>query len=337
MRYSLLPAFIAFFGITVAEEPPAGVIAKPDALKTLVNPDCSHCKDEAKRRAADLREDDRVLGWIRGKYNGGAIPLRFYLSPYRVISDTYGVFVYDADAGFVRGFEPSLDFTFHGWRNGVMLIHHKDGTVYSALSGQGVEGPNKGKRLKIIPTLESNWGFWLKAYPDTVAYKMYPKYQAVDLPTALNDDSVKSRARADTRFAADTQVLGIRLGSKTRAYPLNALEKSGGILTDEVDGQKLVVFWFAPTRTAAAYLAEPPKDDSGKTGSPLGFHFDAGNAIAPFVDEATSSHWDVAGRAVDGALKGKTLTWVDSVHVKWFAWSAEYPETDAYASRLQLR
>ena len=99
-------------------------IVKPDFFKTLVNPECSHCVDESKRCGGELRDDDRVLAWIRGKYDGGAVPFRFFLVPYRVISDTYGVWVYDADAGFLRGYEPSLDFTFYGWRSGIMVIRH---------------------------------------------------------------------------------------------------------------------------------------------------------------------------------------------------------------------
>src|SRR5713226_8721692 len=77
--------------------PAAGptLVSRPGLFKALVNPNCSHCRDEAKRRAGDLRDDDRVLCWIRGYSDGGAIPLRFFLVPYRVISDTYGVFVYD--------------------------------------------------------------------------------------------------------------------------------------------------------------------------------------------------------------------------------------------------
>src|SRR5262249_1610701 len=75
---------------------------RPEMFETLINPACSHCVDEARRKAGDLRSDDRVLAWIRGKYDGGAIPYRWFLVPYRVISDTYGVFVYDADADFVR-------------------------------------------------------------------------------------------------------------------------------------------------------------------------------------------------------------------------------------------
>ena len=122
---------LALAGVATAGDPPV-LVEQPGALPTLVNPNCSHCRDEAKRRAGELRPDDRVLCWVRGKYDGGAIPFRFFLNPYRVISDTYGVFVHDADAGFARGFAPSLDFTFHGWRNGVMVMRHKDGTPYSS-------------------------------------------------------------------------------------------------------------------------------------------------------------------------------------------------------------
>src|SRR3974377_1172007 len=92
--------------LAIAAEPPHDLpfVIKPEAFQTLVNPACSHCRDEAKRRALDLKPGDRVLAWTRGYSDGGAIPIRFFLNPYRVISDTYGVFVYDPDAGFARGF-----------------------------------------------------------------------------------------------------------------------------------------------------------------------------------------------------------------------------------------
>src|SRR5262249_31591762 len=70
----------------------ARLVVKPAAFPTLATPMCPHCRDEAKRRAGELRDDDRVLCWTRGYSDGGAIPYRFFLNPYRVISDTYGVF-----------------------------------------------------------------------------------------------------------------------------------------------------------------------------------------------------------------------------------------------------
>jgi hypothetical protein len=308
-----------------AKEP--AVIAKPEAFKTLVNPQCSHCVDEAKRRSSELRADEPVLAWIRGYSDGGAIPYRFFLNPYRVISDTYGVFVYDPDAGFARGFAPSLDFSFHGWRKGVMVMKHKDGTLYSCLTGIAFAGPKKGAQLKPVPTLVTEWGFWLERYPGGVAYKMFEKYQPVELPAAVLEDSRKSRGPADRRLPEETPILGVVEGTSARAYPLEMLAKSG-VLREDVEGRSRVVMWYGSTRTAAAYrpLAAPPKADGGKP-RPVTLELDAKVAAAPFLDKETGSRWDIAGRAVEGALKGWTLAWLESTQVKWFAWAAEYPET----------
>jgi Protein of unknown function (DUF3179) len=320
----------AFSADPPAADPP--LIARPDAFKTLVNPKCSHCRDEARRRAGELKDRDRVLCWVRGYSDGGAIPMRFFLSPYRVISDTYGVFVYDPDAGFARGFAPSLDFTFHGWRNGVMVMKHKDGTLYSCLTGLAFDGPRKGSRLEPVPTLVSDWGFWLRRYPGAVAYHMFDRYKPVELPDKVNEDSRKSRrGEADARLPQGAMVLGVRHGDHVRAYPLDSLTGTG-VVRDEVGGRPWVVLCCAPTRTAAAYLpvASPPKKDGGRP-RPLTLGLDReGGEDAPFVDKETKSHWDIAGRAVEGELKGWTLSWLDGTQVRWFAWSAEHPGTTVY-------
>jgi hypothetical protein len=327
----LLPVLAA--GPALAADQPS-LIVKPDAFKTLVNPDCSHCRDEAKRRAGELKDDDRVLCWVRdtkGQYNGGAIPFRFFLNPYRVISDSYGVFVYDPDAGYARGFAPSYDFSFYGWRNGVMVMKHKDGTLYSCLTGIAFDGPKKGTRLEPVPTLVSDWGFWLKRYPGAVAYKMFDKYKPIELPDKVNDDSRKTRlAKTDARLPAETLVLGVSHDKHARAYSLDALAKAG-IIREEVGGKAWVVLWYGRTRTAAAYLpvASPPAKVDG-TPFMVTLALDAKGGEAPFVDKETGSHWDIAGRAVEGKLKGWTLSWLDGTQVKWFAWAAEYPKTTVY-------
>src|SRR5258705_8754463 len=218
MRLIALLFLLSITGTDLAVEP-VTLIAKPDAFETLVNPKCSHCRIEATRRAKELRDDDRVLCWIRGYSDGGAIPIRFFLNSYRVISDSYGVFVYDPDAGYARGFAPSYDFRFHGWRNGVMVMKHKDGTLYSCLSGVAFDGPRKGTRLRPVPTLVSDWGFWLKHYPGAVAYHLFDKYKPVELPTAVNEDSRKSRGPGDPRLPRDTAVLGGWGGKSAPAYP----------------------------------------------------------------------------------------------------------------------
>src|SRR5437588_6597432 len=236
--FTLLLVLWVAAGRSLAAEPPAGptLIERPDAFPTLVNPACSHCRDEAKRRAGELRDDDRVLCWVRGYSDGGAIPMRFFLNNYRVISDSYGVFVFDADAGYARGFAPSYEFRFHGWRNGVMVMRHQDGTLYSCLSGIAFAGPKKGSRLAPVPTLVSDWGFWLEKYPGAVAYHMFDKYQSIELGTTENPDAARSRPAPDPRLPGQELVLGVWSGSAARAYPLALLEKEG-LIQDTLAGE----------------------------------------------------------------------------------------------------
>ncbi len=350
MRTALLASLLCI-APAIAQQSEPKLIVHPEAFPTLVNPNCSHCRDEAKRRAADLRPDDHVLAWTRGYSDGGAIPFRFFLNPYRVISDSYGVFVHDPDAGFARGFGPWYHFRFHGWRNGIMVMKDtKDGTLYSCLSGLAFDGPKKGTRLTPVPTVVSDWGVWLERYPHAVAYHMFDKYQPVDLPSATNEESRKSRGKSDPRLPEEAAVLGVWDGKQARAYALDRLAKAG-LIREEIDGKTRSILWDSTTRTASAYLPEasPPRKYAGPHPDADGVSPPDSTPPAPtrrvtlmlghqgknaaFVDKETGSRWDIAGRAVEGELKGWTLTWLDSTQVKWFAWAAEYPATTIYEEK----
>ncbi|HKA06461.1 MAG TPA: DUF3179 domain-containing (seleno)protein [Gemmataceae bacterium] len=324
------------------------LVVKPDAFETLVNPNCSHCVDEAKRRKDELKDTDPVLIWTRGKYDGGAIPIRFFLNPYRVISDTYGVFVYDPDAGYARGFIASVDFRFHGWRNGVMVMSHKDGTLYSCLTGVAFDGPRKGDKLGSWPTMVTNWGWAMKHYPGGVAYHMFEKYKPTELPTKANEDSVRSRGEIDKRLPAEEMVLGVDLHARSspHAYRLADLERMGkfAALTDTHEfGSQVVILWDGTTRTAAAYLPTAQKraeiNELSKEGKVLDIRFnleivaDGKSETAPFVDKKSGTRFDVAGRGIEGELKGWTLETTEGVVAKWFAWSAEFPYTKVHQAK----
>ncbi len=312
---------------------PPSLIAKPDAFESLLHPNCSHCLIEAERRKDELRADDRVLCWIQvqadGYVNDGAIPLRFFLSSHRILDDGWGLFVYDPDAGFARGFAPGGGpYHFHGWRNGVMVIKSGDGTLYSSLSGMAFDGPKKGSRLQPEPTLVTDWGFWEKRYPQAVTFTMYDKFKPVELPKTVNEDSRRSRGAADRRLTADALVLGVWDGSGARAYPLEDLE-AAGVVHETVNDQPRLVLWYGPTKSAAAY--RQPWGTSGLQGD-AGWIFsvDRDEPAAPFVDKRIHRHWDITGRPRDG---GPKLVWMDSVVVKWQAWAAEYPETTIYGKK----
>src|SRR5437899_12637862 len=78
------------------------LIARPGLFQSLTEPPCSYCSTE--NRKGFVGEKERVLAWIRGAHNGGALPLRHFIAAPRVINDTYGLFFYDPDGGYVSAF-----------------------------------------------------------------------------------------------------------------------------------------------------------------------------------------------------------------------------------------
>ncbi len=220
-----------------------------------------------------------------------------------MISDTYGVFVYDADAGFVRGYPASLDYRFHGWRNGVMVMKHKDGTLFDCLTGLAFDGPRKGEQLVPIATIESNWGAWLKAHPGTVAYAMVPRFRPEAIPTAALADSRKTRCEPDPRLSAEERVFGLSLGGESKAWPLIAFGAEAALRTTTLGGTKVVVLWDGETRSALAFA--PETDDTPS--EPVHLEIKPGQAGSPWVDRQTGSRWSIVGRAESGTAQRQNL------------------------------
>src|SRR6185369_5209280 len=142
---------ISFLSGAKASERGNELFSKPNAFHSLTEPPCSYCSTQNRKNL--VRSDDLVLAWLRGAHNGGAFPLRHFIAAPRVINDTYGLFFYDADGGYVSAFRKDYGYEFYGWRGGVMVVKGKDGTLWSALTGIAFEGPQKGQRLERIPSL----------------------------------------------------------------------------------------------------------------------------------------------------------------------------------------
>jgi len=299
------------------------VLARPGLFKPLTEPPCSYCSTQNRKNL--VRPEDRVVAWLRAAHNGGAIPIRHFLSAPRVINDTYGLFFYDPDGGYVAAYRKDYGYEFYGWRGGVMVARGRDGTLWSALSGVAFEGPQKGKKLERIPSMVTDWGYWLMLHPESTAYDLYDgkKYPLAELPTAMHREAKASMGQPDPRLQPTAPVLGVEVGERFTAFPLEP-GKERACYTATVGGERLAVFWYAPTKTAVAYSTR-------FEGGALTFYADEiSPETAPFKDRETGTRWSLAGRGIDGPLRGKELTWVNGIQCRWYAWSAEHARTDLY-------
>lgn len=327
--FALIVCGLAVFASAVrAEESSpddeAGIIkAKPGRFEPLTEPPCSYCSTQ--HRKGLIRGDDRVIAWIRAAHNGGAAPLRHFLAGPRVVNDTYGLFFYDPDGGYVAAYRKDYGYKLYGWRRGVMVVQGKDGTLWSALTGIAFAGPQQGKRLERTESFVTDWNHWLMLHPESTAYDLYDgkTYAVTPLPTEMSAEAKRCMGEVDARLKPLADVLGVEIDKEPKAYPLDELSERA-CFNDTVGGQDIAVFWYGPTRSATAFSRQL----EGRT---LTFYADEiSPESAPFKDKETGTRWTLAGRGVDGQLKGKELTWQNSIQCRWYAWSAEWLETGVF-------
>ena len=180
-----------------------------------------------------------------------------------------------------------------------MVAQGKDGSLWSALSGKCIAGPKKGQRLTRIPSLVTDWGYWLRLHPKSVAYRLFDgkRYKTTPLPKAMSQQAKQSMGKVDPRLKPTVPVLGVELGGKTKAYPLNSTGFRTCLL-DDFGGQPIAVFWYPPTQTAVAFSRQ-------LDGRKLIFVTDKNApAIASIKDRETGTRWTLAGRAIEGLLRG---------------------------------
>ena len=332
MKYSLLLAFILGLWVSPCEcaaddvkASPDRILVRPDLLKQLTEPPCSYCSTQ--HRKGLIENSDRVIAWVRGAHNGGAVPLRHFLAGPRVVNDTYGLFFYDPDGGYVAAYQKDYGYSFYGWRNGVMVVKGPDGSLWSALSGLCFDGPKKGEQLGRVPSMVTNWDYWLMLHPESTAYDLFDgeRYAVTELPKNFSDEAKQTLRDVDARVAPMATVMGVEVGATRKAFvPVDSVERQ--CFNDTVGDQPVAVFWYAPTQTSAAFSRM-------LDGKLLTFYADRiSPETAPIKYLETGTRWTMAGRAIDGPLRGKELQWVNSIQCRWYAWAAENPETLVYES-----
>ncbi|MBM3457000.1 MAG: DUF3179 domain-containing protein [Armatimonadetes bacterium] len=300
------------------------IIPRPGLYRALTEPPCSYCSTQ--NRKGLVRGEDRVIAWIRAAHNGGAIPIRHFLAAPRVINDTYGLFFYDPDGDYVSAFKKDYGYEFFGWRGGVMVVRYKDGSLFSALTGLGLQGPRKGERLQRIASFPTDWNYWLMLHPESTAYDLYDgkRYPMAELPRTMSREARESMGRVDSRLDPMALVHGVTVGNQTLAVALPEKTERACSLA-QVGGRSVAVFWYGPTRSSVTF-------EGVLEGKALTFYSDSiSPETAPFKDRETGTRWTLAGRGVDGPLRGKELTWVDGVQCRWYAWSNENPDTSLQA------
>jgi len=211
-------------------------------------------------------------------------------------------------------------------KNALVMYDHQSGTLWSQFLSQGVKGELAGRRLEIIPLVQTTFGQWVREHPDTAILDKGRSGSSdpYDGYYANNDAGVIGESVYDERLARKDKILGVGFDGGPKAFPLSALDDNP-VVNDRVAGEDVVVFFKPDTDTALVYN----RDLEGRRLEFEQVIVDDGTAL--LRDKKTGSLFlPFTGRGIDGELEGEQLERVHSVVSFWFAWSDFYPETELY-------
>ncbi len=203
-------------------------------------------------------------------------------------------------------------------------------TRWQQQTGEGIDGPLKGKHLDYVPYLITTWKEWRVRNPKTLVMQPVPGFEEFyaamwsviqwRTPDKAGPDRI---ARKDPRLPAYESVVGIEAGRAHRGYPRTLLKKER-VVNDQVGTEPVLVIYASRSDTVTAFS----RTLDGRT-----LTFAQRGQSSDIVDAETGSRWNPYGECVEGTLRGNRLNGILGVPQFWYAWSEFNADTDIYAGK----
>ncbi|HKD66890.1 MAG TPA: DUF3179 domain-containing (seleno)protein [Candidatus Binataceae bacterium] len=225
-----------------------------------------HPKFVAAKDAAFLQPRDRVIGVVIDNVPK-AYPLRI-LRWHQVINDvtagkpvavTYCPLTSNT-AAYIRkvgGRTLTLFPTDKLYESSTLFRDGSTHSLWSQFNGKAIVGPEKGKQLQPVASIDTDWMLWNSFHPKTQVlafdqgfarnyevdpYTQYEGLGATQFPVSNQDQ----------RLPRNELVLGVDVDHHAEAFPLRRLVNAKTPMTVEVGGKKITVVFDPATATAGA-------------------------------------------------------------------------------------
>ena len=221
-----------------------------------------------------------------------------------------------------------LGFHLTGINNqNFLMTDEQTGSWWQQVTGEAMFGPLKGKRLELVFHDEISFADWRREHPggrvlrpdDSVPWRRFSENWEEETGKA----PVVVPAKAGDPLKPREIVVGVRLGSQAKAYPLALLQRQSPV-QDVVGGVPVVLVVLGDGRSVRAF-------ERHLDGRQLSLFAKTGTAPPLLIDAETGSEWDLAGQALAGPLAGKKLAKVFVLKDYWFDWRAYNPGTRIYS------
>ncbi len=222
----------------------------------------------------------------------------------------------------------TLTFRLIGINNQNFLMEDLEtGSWWQQVTGEAIAGPLRGRRLTPVLHDEVTFAVWRSEHPASRVLALDAQGSRIsrDWETRTARSPVVTPVRDGDPLPPREIVVGVERGGESRAYPRTVVAAAGVIL-DELGGQPIAIVEAGDGQSVRVFA-------SSLNGTPVQLVRRTDTIPATFVDAATGSTFDFAGRAIAGALVGVPLERLPHLSDYWFDWLAYHPSTTVYTPR----
>ncbi len=225
-----------------------------------------------------------------------------------------------------------LSFRVAGMFNGTFFTEDLEtGTYWAPFTGEAIYGRHLGAILEPLPLYQCYCAEWKELHPGTFVERGIGEprdgHGAGTSPGSMTkiEKRMVEVVPRDRRLRPNVLVLGVKVGSKSRAYPLDELHEFSPALNDTVGGHPIVIFSRPQSLIGMAFSRE-------LDGQVLNLEADG---ALKFRDSETGSEWDIEGKVVSGPLAGKRLKFVKSTIEEWYAFAAAAKDVEVFGTKAK--
>ena len=232
------------------------------------------------------------------------------------------------------------------------LLEAENGSLYLQFTGEAIIGPDAGHQLPRLQCLNTTWGAWSDAWPDTemLSPAETPDSDIFESYYASTRAGLFPQSSGDKRLPEKDVVFGVSAvagGSEIMTFSAHMLQQEPLLNTHVGDTPALVL----TERSSASYVAYERFFDGheltfvGETKNPFrpnrvverSQRQELDDEAAPHSeyepwllrDEQTGSIWHaVKGSCIEGRLNGAQLRVLDTRLAFWFAWAKFHGDTE---------
>ena len=222
-----------------------------------------------------------------------------------------------------------LHFHLAGINNENFIMRDEEtGSWWQQVTGEAIQGPLKGERLRPVYHDELSFALWKQEKPGGRVLRpderiaQAGKYAPANWEERMSKVPVTTSVALDQSLEPRTLVIGVVVNGTAKAYPLDALAKQN-LVVDEVGGVPIFIVLGDDKRSVRAY-------ERMIDGRKLEFFSKPNTGALTLVDAETGSEWDFAGKATGGQLNGRELKKISILNDYWFDWITYNPKSVVY-------